>query len=138
LWIGTTPDPGSDVTITYTYNKLVVDLQAEYDDDSNHIIASDILVRSAVEIFTDISLQITVYSGVDKTTVSANCVSALSSFVSNLLLGESLNMSDIVGIVENISGVNKVVIPLISPTTDIEVSKYEYIRLNESPTVEIL
>lgn len=138
LWIGTTPDDGSDVTIIYTYNKLVVDLQAEYDDDSNHIIASDILVRTAVEIPTDISLQITVYSGVDKTTVSANCVSALSSFASNLLLGESLNMSDIVGIVENISGVNKVVIPLRSPTTDIEVSKYEYIRLKESPTVEIL
>jgi len=41
------PDLNSIVTITYPYDKLIVDLQAIIDKKENHIIGSDILIRKA-------------------------------------------------------------------------------------------
>jgi hypothetical protein len=47
LLLDLNPDNNTVVTITYTYDSLIATLQALLDDNSNHIVASDILVLEA-------------------------------------------------------------------------------------------
>ena len=131
VWLGVkVPDIGTSFQIEYTYNKLISDLQNEYNLDEKNILGSDILVRKAVEKLVNISAQITLLSGFNSSDVITNCVAAVSTFVNSLRLGQRLNQSDIIGTIESVSGVDSVNISTLVPTSDISAQKLEYIRIN--------
>lgn len=124
-------------TIVYKYNKLINDLQETFDSDTYKIITSDVLVRKTSVLLVGMDFDIVTKSGYDTSTVKNNVVYAIQQYVNNFKLNESLRQSDIIGIVEGISGVDYVKLPMrkfneLNKTgvTDVYASPLEYIRIN--------
>jgi len=121
------PDLNSIVTITYPYDKLIVDLQAIIDQKENHIIGSDILIRKAYKKNVLLTCEVEIYSGYDKNKVSDNISDSLSSYIQNLSLGQRVDYSDLINELSKIDGVDSITI--VGQTFPIYTKKNEYIVL---------
>lgn len=105
---GQLPDDSTQITITYTYNSLIEDLQAVLDADDKNIVTSDILVREANVALIDIDADITIFPGFIAAEVTLAAQSAVSTFINNLGLGTDINRSDIIAEIEGVDGVDSV------------------------------
>jgi uncharacterized phage protein gp47/JayE len=105
---GFLPDNNTVVTITYTYDSLIATLQALLNNPSNYIVASDVLVREAVEALVNITASIVVVPGFVPATVVANVQTALTDYINALGLGAILVLSEIVAVMQNVAGVDEV------------------------------
>lgn len=105
---GFKPDNNTVVTITYTYDSLIETLQALFEDNSNHIAASDILVREAIEAFINVTASIVVLPGYISGTVVANVQTNLTVYLNGLGLGAVIDLSDLVVVIEATPGVDSV------------------------------
>lgn len=131
---GTQPDNGTSFTIAYTYNKLIADLQTIYDDASTHILGSDILVKAANRAQIDVTASISILSGFTLADIISSVQTSLTTFLNSNQLGKSFNRSDLVGIMENVVGVDQVDLSSLtinkngSPVTSqkITINKTEY------------
>jgi hypothetical protein len=104
----TTPDDDTQITITYTYDALVEALQLQVDSDDGHIVASDVLVRLAGAADIDVEADITIFHGFTASDVVSAVQTALTTFINGLGLGESINRSDLIGVMEDVDGVDSV------------------------------
>lgn len=118
---GTDPDDGSILSIQYTYNQLITSLQSEIDQENNNLITTDILIREAVQALIDMSFSITLLPGFNKTPVVQSVKDSLTTFIDNLDLGVTFNRSDIIGLIENVAGVDAV------DTNSLDISKNDAI-----------
>lgn len=107
-FIGLTPDNNTVITISYTYDSLMATLQALFNNDSNHIITSDILVREAIEALINITASIVIIPGYVSTTVVANVQTNLTNYINALNLGAVITLSELVAIMQNTPGVSEV------------------------------
>jgi hypothetical protein len=90
------PAAGTDVTVTYTYNDLVRDLQRSLDDDPDrNVPSSDILVREATRASIFVELRVVPYPGVPQATAEDAVSQAISDLIDNKLLGQDLDYSDV-------------------------------------------
>jgi len=105
---GFIPDNNTVVTITYTYDSLIPILQALLDNNSNHIVGSDILVVEATEALINFTAGILVVPGYVPTTVVTNVQTALSTYINSLGLGANVVLSELVSIAQNVPGVSEV------------------------------
>lgn len=105
---GFNPDNNTVVTINYTYDSLIPTLQALLDSNSNHIVASDILVIEASQALIDITASILVVPGYVPATVVTNVNTALSDYINNLGLGAVIILSEIAAIIQEVPGVAEV------------------------------
>ncbi len=105
---GIKPDNNTLVTITYTYDSLIETLQALLNDDSNHIVASDILVREAIIALMNITAAITILPGYVPATVISNVQTNLTIYLNGLGLGAVIDLSDLVIVIEGTPGVDAV------------------------------
>jgi hypothetical protein len=105
---GFKPDNNTVVTIVYTYDSLIATLQALLDDNSNHIVASDILVLEALQALINVTMQITIVPGYVPATVVSNVQTALTTYINNLGLGAIVILSELVAIAQNVAGVSEV------------------------------
>ena len=119
---GFKPDNGTIVTITYTYDSLIETLQALFNSNDNHIVASDILVREADEAFISITNSIIVLPGYVPATVVTNIQTALSTYINGLGLGAVIDLSDVVVVEELVPGVDQVDISTLSISSTIGVT----------------
>jgi len=123
------PDSGSVVSISYPYDKLIVDLQAIIDQNENHIIGSDILIRKAYKKNISLSCALEVYSGYDRNTISDEVNNSLSLYIQNLSLGQKIDYSDLITEISKIDGVDSVTIT--GQSFPIYTRKNEYIVLTQ-------
>lgn len=131
------PDADQNVIITLTFDKLIEDLQLQFDSPENHLVGSDILVRKAYELAVEMTLHLLFFSGYQPQIVTENVRAAISEYVNGLKLGVALNPSDIIGIAEGIAGVDGVELnkldvvdgPVPSQPERISPRAFEYIRV---------
>jgi len=105
---GFKPDNNTVVTIVYTYDSLIATLQALLDDNSNHIVGSDILVLEALQALINITMGITIVPGYVPATVVSNVQTALTVYINSLGLGAIVVLSEIVAIAQTVPGVSEV------------------------------
>lgn len=124
-------------TVTYAYNKLVEDMQNEFDDENNKILTSDILIRTTSKLEVSMDFDIVTLAGYDGTTIRNSVVYQIQNYVNNFKLNETLRQSDIIGIVESVVGVDYIKLPMRqfnllnkSGIEDVKSSPLEYIRIS--------
>lgn len=105
LSLGTLPDNSSIITITYTINKLVEDLQALLDDDTNKILASDVLVREAIKVLIQVGASIQVLPGFTAADVKSDVVTNVGIYLDALALGVDVDQSQLIAIMQDTTGV---------------------------------
>jgi uncharacterized phage protein gp47/JayE len=111
---GTNPDNNTVVTINYTYDSLIETLQALFNNNSNHIVASDILVREAIQASVGVTAFISIIPGFIFANVQSSVQTNLSNYINGLGLGGSFFLSDLVAIIQNTSGVAEVDLSTLS------------------------
>jgi hypothetical protein len=134
--------------ITSSYYKIITDIQTFLNQPQNAILGNTIkksnaieniaLVKKAIEMPVNVSASIVLKSSADEAIAIASCEQAILTFMSQSLLGVPIAQSDIVGVLEAVSGVDYVKLPLdifnfasiASPAqvNDLLVEPNEYIR----------
>jgi uncharacterized phage protein gp47/JayE len=140
LPLGTLPDNESVVTITYSYNKLIQDLQAVMDSDGVKIVGSDLLVKEATEVLIQIGATIESFAGFTHTDVADDVVTNLTAFLNGLELHEDADESVIISVIQGTEGVVEVIPgslniaakrpadPGFITVSDVEIKRTEYGR----------
>lgn len=97
--------------ITYTTNGLLSDVQSA-EDELKHACA-DVIVKGAIENQVDISMKVMPKADVTNLPLLQSKIrTALSNYVSQLSIGQSLTQSEVVHIVKSVPDVDYVVLPL--------------------------
>lgn len=127
------PAVGSAVTVTYTYNATIRQLQTAFDDPNVLELGRDLLFREGMDVPFVLTANIRISSGYSATTVIAAVRSAVLNFFNATLgLGDAVEASDIQAVVRAISGVDNFVITRLTRTTtltgvsDVELAGNEY------------
>lgn len=105
---GLKPDNNTIITISYTYDSLIATLQALFNNDSNHIVASDILIREAIQALINFTASIVIVPGYVPATVVTNVETALTDYINGLELGAVITLSELVAIMQDVPGVSEV------------------------------
>lgn len=126
-------------TITYVYNKLIEDMQEEIDDEDTRIITTDVLARTTRELKATMDFDIVTLPGYDNASVRNAVIFTIQNFVNNFGLEQALRQSDIIGIVEDVPGVDYIKLPMRrfcvlgkDEVVDVEAAPLEYIRIDAS------
>ena len=140
IWLdGTRPDVGTSGVIYYQEDQLVRDVQDEFEADDKFFISADVLVKKSTKVLVDLSLTVYKTSSAVSDTVRSLVATAITDYINNLGLGETLSVSDLVVAITNVSGVDRVVLPLTNlarrsatGTSDLTSTKLEYFRTDDS------
>lgn len=112
-WLsGTRPGTGQNISVTGQYSLLVNNVQDYLDRDDARFVTSDILAKEATRVGIVITATASALSGYDRTTLESNIQSALIDGLTEYNMGTDVNQSDIVSMIGNVEGVDKVGIPL--------------------------
>lgn len=114
---GSAPTVGAPVTITYTYNNLIRLLQAAFATDDMLCLGRDLLFKQGTEIPLVLTYELRVVSGFDSALVQNAVDTAILNFIADLKLGDAVEMSDIQGIVRQISGVDNFIFTRLTRST---------------------
>jgi len=144
------PEPYPPGDITYTYEKIITDIQTFLNGSDYAILGNTIstinsveniaLVKAAVKVEVNISIRIVCLQNYDPTIVIDTVKTNINNYIATLGLSENLAQSDLINVIENSDGVDYVVLPLsqfnkVTETgiaSDITVEKNEYIRIATS------
>ena len=105
------PLVGEVVQFSYPANSEIAAYQALY-APPNPQLFFDVLVKTAMRTDIALSLNVVLFGGVDPTAITPTIQSEVLNLVNSLKMGVELSQSDIIGVVENISGVNRVNLPM--------------------------
>lgn len=119
---------GEVITINYSYNKVIEDLQTTINADGEHILTADVLIREATEVLVNITANVTALSGYTKASVQTDIQTALGDFIDAFTLNQDLHPSDIIAIIEGVNGVDKVDLATLIPATDVIADRTQYLR----------
>ena len=128
------PSIGSTVTVDYTQDILVENIQNVFSSDADNIVGGqDILIRSGLQVNILLNATLTVISGFSFSTVRSAIITAIVDFINSLGLGENVEKSDIQLIVRTITGVDNFVITLLDKVgstgnSDVQIEKNEFAR----------
>lgn len=143
---GQHPNPGDSITIQYTQNSIIEDIQNTYIGSEHLVLGRDLLVRSANQLNVAITANMTVRPGYNPAVLQAVVQSAIVDFVNSTLLkarqpgissGGYLERSDVDLVVRRISGIDNFIytkFDLVGGTgiDDIPVPSNSYIRADLS------
>lgn len=99
-------------TITYFVNDNVNRTQVFLDDPERKILGSDVLVKEAITVLVNIVFRLVVSSGFSKSVVQANVQNAVTQLISTLGIGVGLEQSDVLRVITNVTGVDRVDLPM--------------------------
>lgn len=105
---GLKPDNNTQLTITYIYDSLIESIQSVFNNDSNHIVASDILIKEALQALINITSGITIVPGFVGASVVSSVQTALTNYINGLGLGASIPLSEVVTVIQDVAGVSDV------------------------------
>lgn len=90
------PAVGTDVSIQYTYNDLIRDLQRPVDQDPDvNVPSSSILFKEATRLSIFLEIKAVPFPGIDQTTAEAAIQTAVSDLIDSKSLGDGLDYSDV-------------------------------------------
>ena len=141
MWLngGNKPSQGESYTISYSYNELITILQDLIELPENTLIASDILVASAVKILVDISLSVAVTSSAPSDAV-AQIETAIETYMAGMTLGTPLQQSDLDYYLRStLSWLDRLILPFTAlrirggtGTQDLVATKYQYFAIDQN------
>jgi hypothetical protein len=140
----TLPAIGDPVTITYTQNQLIRNLQVRFEQDDAFVFGRDLLFKQAILVNAAIEADLTVEAGFNATDVQTAVENAVLDFINTLELGADVERSDIQGVVRALSGVDNFVFSRFTRTTvpsgvaDIPIGDSEYARLDAADLIVTL
>ena len=140
----TLPASGTLITIAYTYNALIRQLQATATQDDVKVHGRDLLYKrgNGVDMAHEANLKVS--SGFNTARVQTLVVASVLSFINGLKLGADVEESDIQGIVRQISGVDNYITTRLSRlgtpsgTGDVTIEWNEYARIAETDYIVTL
>lgn len=100
---------GENITVRYNVNSLLNDVQSRI-NKMKHLTA-DVVVKGAIKTLVDIDMKVVVDEGSDQTSIDRKIRTAIAKLFSSKQIGESIYQSDVINVVENVSGVSHVVVP---------------------------
>jgi len=81
-------------------------------------------------------MKLYIFAGYDEITVKNNVTSAIEDFLASKKLGESLYKSDVISVIEDVDGVDRIQLPMDKMArrgetgyNDITALAYEYVRI---------
>jgi len=142
---GAVPTAGDQLGLTYLYNGGVRRVQEEISDPNLELFA-EVFVKQATKRTIQITLPYNIEAGFNPAEVTQEVQQTIIALVSNLLLGDSLSLSDIIDVVADVPGVLRILVEEMvfnftdNPETDedgnviprvdvLEVEFNQYIRL---------
>jgi len=104
-----------DVSVTYSVDQTVVDVQSVLDAADQHIITADVLAKEAQKILIDVTMDVELEDSFKETTTTeqqtiANVEDAIISEINNTTLGNKIEASDLVQAAHNVEGVDNVIL----------------------------
>lgn len=135
------PAIGTAVSVSYTGNNLIPQLQASFEQDDTQVIGRDLLFKEGVQVPIILEARLRVAAGFSTVTVPSAVNTAVSEYIDSLLLGANVERSDIQGEVRRISGVDNFLIdrlvrdPALTGASDIPIEDNEYPRIASADLV---
>jgi len=143
---GAVPTVGDQLGLTYIYNGGIRRVQQEISDPNLELFA-EIFVKQATKRTSQITLPYNIEDGFNPADVTQEVQQTIIALVSDLLLGESLSLSDVIDVVADVPGVLRILVEEMvfnftdNPETDddgnvvprvdvLEVEFNQYIRLD--------
>lgn len=105
-----TTSPPETVSIEYTYDKLIQDLQNQLGKADNDILA-DVLFRRSTQVDIVMSVVLKAVADVDIPTLTDLILSEITTFINSLGLGQSVQPSDLDVAIRSVAGVSFVFLP---------------------------
>lgn len=134
--------PGSSIlVVTYTYNPLVRDLQADSLDEEVFVFGRDLLYRMGVQVPIVFNATLTTASGFSGVTVAGFVQIAIVAFINGLGLGATVEAFDLERVAGQVSGTDNFVITRLTRATvasgvdDVPTSGKEYPRITTANCV---
>lgn len=128
---------GSLFTIRYQNSEIIRVIQSYLSDPNNSVLGSDVLVKLAIEIPVNLSADIRIIPGYDPDTVKSDAESAVQSSLNTNLLGDDVQLSDLITVIGSVDGVDSVDLSTIEMARadnplvflqEVLANKQEYIR----------
>lgn len=101
---------GEPITVSYNVNSLIHIIQSKI-DKKRHLTA-DVLVKSANKIDVDLEFTVKLKKGVNGPSIKSQLSTELYAIFNQKKMGERINQSDIIRIIDNNNGVDYVILPL--------------------------
>lgn len=135
------PSIGESISVEYTYDKLISDLQDRSESPDNHLLA-DVLFRRSTQVDIQIEATIKATADVSLDVLDSKIRSAIKSFVNTRGLGEDIVPSDLDLIIRSVSGVDFVFLPFDILSVDnesgsniISIASNEYAQISDTNIV---
>jgi len=132
------PTPGELITIEYSYDKLILDLQNNFSKAENNVLA-DVLFRRSTQINITLDAQVKVFPDISISVIEENIRSAIKDFINTRGLGESIVPSDLDLVIRSVPGVDFVFLPFTVLDRDggnesdiVVINKNEYAQISDS------
>jgi len=102
-------------TITYQTNDLVREVNDYMQDEERKIVGADVLIKEAVFVPVDViaTIQVLPEFSNSRDTVRDEVLNQVTQFITALNIGRSLEQSDVITLIQNVDGVDRVNIPMI-------------------------
>ena len=110
-WITPLPSSSGSLTVNYSYNSLVSDLQTYFEREDKRIQNVDILIKWATEVPIDVTVLIKTYSGYDQSSVILEVQNEVALFFNSLNIGEEVQQADVARVILNVNGVDDLFLP---------------------------
>lgn len=117
--------PSSSFTIRYKNCEIIRTIQSFLDNPDNYILGSDVLVKLAIKKLVNVAANIRIIPGYDPTTVQDNAQAAVVNYFNNFMLGNDVQVSDVITVIGKVDGVDSV---------DLSNQPLEILALAETPT----
>lgn len=133
-----TPSVGDILTVTYTANQLIRDLQSDAAEEDTEVLGRDLLFRLGTRIDIVLTAQLKVRTRFSPTAVKTLVVQSIIDFINSLGLGDAVEGSDIQKEVRKTSGVDNFIITRLTistvptGTSDVSTADNEYPRVEPS------
>lgn len=115
LAAGSHPAIGAPISVTYTYNALMTQLQSAFKSDDLSAPGQNILFKAAQEIDLSLVAQIKVRPGYNVDDTLATISLAILTFINALKLGQDVEISDLQLIVRSFTAIDNFIITNLSP-----------------------
>lgn len=133
------PGNGTTLTMTYQNNELVRVIQAFLLLDENLVLGADPQAKAGVKVLVDVTANVHVIPGFNVSTVVSSVQSAVVAKIDALKLGDKIDASELIAIIQDTPGVDFVDDPSFvmaldsapsTPLQEIVAKNQEYLRSN--------
>lgn len=131
---GSSPSVGSSISVDYLQDVLVANMQSFLADEDNDVGGQDALVRNGTQVDITITSQLVILPGFSFSVVQPAVITAISTFINALRLGEDVERSDLQAEVRQISGVDNFIFSILdrvgnTGNADVSIEKNEFARI---------